>query len=176
MGTMSLSRKMEGHTSDVLCLDVDPTNRKHGLIASGSCDATVKLWDSRLANAVLTIESHGPHDVNRVKWLPGSEYVIASGCDDSTVSLHDIRAGALCTYGDEKSGCGGVYGIDFSHCGRMLFAGYENGMLVCWDSLTGEILQQCDNQQKRVTALKTTPDGLAIGVADWEGRLTVWST
>jgi len=58
----------------------------------------------------------------------------------------------------------------------MLFAGYENGMLVCWDSLTGDILQQCDNQQKRVTALKTTPDGLAIGVADWEGRLTVWST
>ena len=61
------------------------------LMASGSRDRTIRLWDTRTGAARSTLEGH-PDSVKTVIFSPDSQ-VVASGSYDSTIRLWNVRTG-----------------------------------------------------------------------------------
>ena len=112
------------------------------MFVSGSCDATARLWDTRVASrAVRTFHGH-EGDVNAVKFFPdGNRF--GTGSDDGTCRLFDIRTGhQLQVYYQQHSDndITPVTSIAFSASGRLLFAGYTNGDCYVWDTLLAKVL------------------------------------
>eukprot|EP00630_Chrysocystis_fragilis_P005175 CAMPEP_0197387642 /NCGR_PEP_ID=MMETSP1165-20131217/643_1 /TAXON_ID=284809 /ORGANISM="Chrysocystis fragilis, Strain CCMP3189" /LENGTH=315 /DNA_ID=CAMNT_0042912973 /DNA_START=500 /DNA_END=1445 /DNA_ORIENTATION=- len=106
------------HTGDVMSVALDPHSPK--IFASGSCDSTAKLWDSRVsANPLVTFSGHDS-DINAVAFFPDGR-AFGSGSDDSTCQLFDIRC-LMCInkFKSEKILCG-ITSVDFSRSGRLLF-------------------------------------------------------
>ncbi|XP_020250495.1 guanine nucleotide-binding protein subunit beta-like isoform X2 [Asparagus officinalis] len=103
------------------------------IFVSGSCDATARLWDTRIASrAIRTYHGH-EGDVNAVKFFPDGQR-FGTGSDDGTCRLFDMRTGhQLQVYGqrheDNDNDAPIVTSIAFSISGRLLFAGYSNGSL-----------------------------------------------
>lgn len=82
-------RNSEFHVDAVLAL---AANRLHrNLLASGSADQTVKLWDLNTAKCAKSYSMHGGK-VCAVDWHPTESTVLLSGSYDQTVIATDMRA------------------------------------------------------------------------------------
>lgn len=84
-------RTLTGHNWDVKCADWHPSL---GLIASGSKDNLVKLWDPRIAGPKSVVATyHGfKNTVTRTRFQKtGGQALLASGSRDQTVRVLDLR-------------------------------------------------------------------------------------
>src|SRR5688572_3710714 len=77
---VKLLRSLEGHQDAVLSVAFDPQG---GLLASGSRDHKVKLWEAQSGKLLHTLEGHQER-VYGVVFDPQSE-TLASGSADKTV-------------------------------------------------------------------------------------------
>ncbi|KAL5704565.1 hypothetical protein ACHQM5_022973 [Ranunculus cassubicifolius] len=168
-----------GHTGDVLSVSINKSNSK--MFVSGSCDATVRLWDTRIASrAVRTFHGH-EGDVNTVKFFPDG-LRFGTGSDDGTCRLFDMRTGhQLQVYyqphGDNEVST--VTSIAFSVSGRLLFVGYSNGDCYVWDTLVAEVVLNLGSLQNshegRITCLGMSSDGSALCTGSSDKNLKIWA-
>ena len=60
------------------------------ILASGSADKTVKIWDVATGACVTTLKHH-TDKVQAVQWHPAEPTVIVTGAYDRVVSVQDVR-------------------------------------------------------------------------------------
>ena len=83
----SLDEKtLSGHFDSVYSVSWHPMQP---LLASGSGDKTVKVYDTRDWKVVKTLSDHSG-GVNSVSWHP-TQLLLASGSNDKTVKIYDAR-------------------------------------------------------------------------------------
>lgn len=113
-------------------------------------------------------------DINAVSFFPnGTSF--ATGSDDATCRLYDIRADQeLMTYCNENIICG-ITSVGFSKSGRLLFAGYDDFNCNVWDSLLNERVCVLPAHENRVSCLGITADGMAICTGSWDSYLRIWN-
>jgi ribosome assembly protein RRB1 len=101
---MTDSDAFRGHTDSVEDLQWSPVERE--VFASCSVDQTVKIWDTRMKKKpALSFKAHDS-DVNVISWNKYDHinavntnvltrrkvsYLLASGADDGTFSVWDLR-------------------------------------------------------------------------------------
>jgi len=78
-------RTFEGHTSGVTSVAFSPDGK---LLASGSYDGTIKLWEVATGSLVRTLYGH-TWVVNSVAFSPDGR-LLASSSADATIKLWDI--------------------------------------------------------------------------------------
>jgi WD40 repeat protein len=78
-------RTLEGHTSGVNSVAFSPDGK---LLASGSTDWTIKLWEVATGSPVRTLYGH-TWVVNSVAFSPDGR-LLASSSSDDTIKLWDI--------------------------------------------------------------------------------------
>jgi len=84
------------HTREVNCLSFNPYNEF--VIATGSGDKTVALWDLRnLKNKLHTFQGH-TDEIFQVQWSPFNETILASASSDRRLNIWDLSK-----IGDEQS-------------------------------------------------------------------------
>jgi len=105
---------LKGHTAQVNAVAV---SRDGQLIATGSADLTVKIWDSALGGEVACMRGH------------------------------DFRAECICRQGHREPSCprvghsGIVQAVAFSSDSRMVASGGIDGAVKTWDAKTGALLR-----------------------------------
>lgn len=147
-----------GHTGDVMSLSLSPDQRT---FVSGACDASVKLWDIRDSMCRQTFTGH-ESDINAIcvsvrprddvtgfpptpdtdscappQFFPNGS-AFATGSDDATCRLFDLRADQeLGLYCHDNIICG-ITSVAFSRSGRLLLAGYDDFNCNIWDAMKGD--------------------------------------
>ncbi|CAL1399113.1 unnamed protein product [Linum trigynum] len=78
-----------GHVSSVEDLQWSPT--EDDIFASCSVDGTIAIWDTRRGKVpAIRFKAHNA-DVNVISWNRLASMMLASGCDDGTFSIRDLR-------------------------------------------------------------------------------------
>jgi len=81
--------KAGSHTDAVMTLS---SNRfRPNILASGSADNTIKMWDITSQSCLHTYTNH-TDKVQTVKWNPSEESIVLSGSFDKTLQIFDVRA------------------------------------------------------------------------------------
>jgi WD40 repeat protein len=118
-------RFLRGYTSRVWSVVFSPDGR---LLASGSDEGTVKLWDVETGQEVHTLRGHTGW-VTSVAFSPDGR-LLASGSDDQTVKLWDVGTGQeVRTLSGHTAW---VRSVAFSPDGRLLASGSWDGTVRLW--------------------------------------------
>jgi guanine nucleotide-binding protein G(I)/G(S)/G(T) subunit beta-1 len=124
-------------------------------------------------------------DINSVHFCSSGK-VFATGSDDSTCRLFDIRCGQIGEYGNDRILCG-ITSVATSSSGRLLFAGYDDYACYGWDTLyqsTGDddessnyCYEMCGQlgHDNRVSCLGVNSTGEALCTGSWDTYLHVWA-
>jgi guanine nucleotide-binding protein G(I)/G(S)/G(T) subunit beta-1 len=163
------------HEGDVMALsilpDVDPN-----VFVSGSCDNCAKVWDVRTGQCTMTLRGH-ESDINSICFFPDGKS-FATGSDDATCRVFDIRSCAeVSSFSSDQVVCG-VTSVSCSHSGRVLFAGYDDYNCLGWDVLGDQGDKHCfqlQGHENRVSCLGVSADGHALCTASWDSTLKIWA-
>uniref|UniRef100_A0A2K5D5M3 G protein subunit beta 5 n=1 Tax=Aotus nancymaae TaxID=37293 RepID=A0A2K5D5M3_AOTNA len=167
-----LLQSFHGHGADVLCLDLAPSETGNTFV-SGGCDKKAMVWDMRSGQCVQAFETH-ESDINSVRYYPSGD-AFASGSDDATCRLYDLRADREVAIYSKESIIFGASSVDFSLSGRLLFAGYNDYTINVWDVLKGSRVSILFGHENRVSTLRVSPDGTAFCSGSWDHTLRVWA-
>jgi len=77
-----------GHTDDICVVCFSPAG---SILASGSEDMTIKLWDVKTGKLIMTLKGHRD-DINSVEFSPDGKFLVSSSCDQ-TIRIWDLRNG-----------------------------------------------------------------------------------
>ncbi len=167
---VKLIRTLEGHERDVMTVAFD---RQGGMLASGSADKTVKLWDARTGELLRTLDGHTQR-VNSVEFDPQSG-TVASGSDDATIKLWDARSGELLRTLEGHDGS--VFSVAFDPQDGMLASGSWDDTVKLWEARSGKLIRTLERHTAQVLSVAFDPQGgmLASGSTDtsvklWEAR------
>jgi WD40 repeat protein len=109
----------------------------HSVVASGSYDRTIKLWDLQTGDCLNTLAGHAD-GVLCLSSHPQSA-ILASGSFDCTIKLWNTSTGeCLQTLSDHREP---IYSIKFHPDGRTLASGSWDETIKIWDAQTGQCLQ-----------------------------------
>ncbi len=161
-------RSLSGHTKSIWSVAFDADGE---MIASGSADQSIKLWNVGSGKCLHTFTEH-QHWVCSVAFHP-QQNILASGSYDRTIKLWDLGTG--CCTATWSGHTSGVWCIAFSPAGDFLVSSGIDQTIRVWEVATGTCQQVLTGHENWVMAVAISPDGqwIASGSADHTVRL--WS-
>jgi len=106
--------------------------------------------------------------------LPNGD-AFATGSDDASCRLFDIRADRELNIFTHDNILCGITSVAFSISGRILFGGYDDWTCNVWDTLKGERVGVLTGHENRVSCLGVSIDGMALCTGSWDSTLKVWA-
>ncbi len=164
----TLHRVWQAHTDIATTLAFSPDE---GLLASGSTDGNVKLWDVESGAALW---SRGQASaILRVAFAPDGG-LLASGGLDATVRLWDTKLGTLL---QEVPHPGQVSALAWSPDGHLLATGDDASTIRLWEigpSRPATCVESLVGHSSWVWGLAFAPDGRTLASASWDGSVKLW--
>ncbi len=159
-----------GHVQTVSSIAFSPNSK---MLASGSWDQTVRLWDPKKGTHLRTLTGHTGR-VHSVAFSPNGRTLASSGAD-KIVRLWDTGKG---THKHDLIGhTAEVYSVAFSPNGRTLASGGWDATIRLWDTGKGTHKQTLRRRTDRFSSVAFTPDGqILVSVGGRQIRLWDLST
>jgi WD40 repeat protein len=141
------------------------------VLASGSDDETIKLWDVQTGSLIRTLTGHTDY-VMAVAFSPDGE-MLASGADyyDGSVKLWYYQTGEL--IGTLPYSTNGVYSLAFSPDGKWLALGCANHDVRLWNTQTGGTAL-LSGHIRSVNAVAFSPDSKKLASGDDHEDIKIW--
>ncbi|KAI3571439.1 hypothetical protein IWW34DRAFT_291909 [Fusarium oxysporum f. sp. albedinis] len=158
---------LEGHT-DFINSAVFSNDGK--LIASGSRDNTVKIWNVATGAEERTLEGHA-NSVNSVVFSNDGK-LIASGSSDNTVKIWKAATGE-----EERTLEGHANSVNsavFSNDGKLIASGSSDNTVKIWKVATGEEEQTLEGHTHSVSSVVFSKDGKLIASGSWDNTVKIW--
>lgn len=141
-----VEKVLVGHTAPVLCLAALP----RGMLASGSCDNTIRVWSTAQGACVQTLPHHTGW-VNCLAYDPPSAHLL-SGSYDRTVTLWD--AGKLAKLHTLRGHEGSVTCLAVYPRGNAVSAAMDSRVIV-WDTRARRAAMQLLGHERAPLCLRT---------------------
>ena len=161
------------------------------MLASGSRDDKIILWELETGEAIHTISEH-EDDVWTVAFSPDGK-TLASGGGDK-ISLWDVATAELLQTFRKPIDVGPSVGtaeelegdtptdlpanatsIVFSPDGKVLVSGSYDATIRLWDIATGAQLTTLEGHTYSITSVAVSPDGSIIASGSFDGTVLLWA-
>lgn len=158
----------DGHENAVQALAYAPAS---ALVASGSADKSVKLWNLSTLDLVRTY--HGARDfITSVALSPDGKLIAAASLDGiirvwSTSSRSQRRRFA--------GHNGAINQVAFAPDSRHLVSAGSDGTVRLWDIERRRAIRAYTGHQGEVKAAQFSPDGAHIATAGTDGTVRIWT-
>ncbi|HEY9643535.1 MAG TPA: serine/threonine-protein kinase [Coleofasciculaceae cyanobacterium] len=161
----------DGHTAPIRSLSLSGDGQ---LLASGSADQTIKIWDMTAGKLLQTLKGH-----TAPVWsvaLSQDGKTLVSGSQDNTIKIWDVPTGTVRHTLTEHTDV--VYSVALSPDGKTIVSGSQDFTVKIWNAETGELirtLSQPEGHRDTVRAVAISPDGKQLASASWEKNVKLWN-
>jgi WD40 repeat protein len=162
-------RVLEGHISPVNSVVFSPDGT---LIASGSWDNTVRIWDTQTGGQLAMLEDH-TSAVWSVVFSPDGTR-IALGSEDKTVRIWDTHTGRQLALLEDHAEA--VRSVVFSPDGTRIASGSYDNTVRIWDTQTGGQLALLEGHTDIVWSVVFYLDGTRIASGSRDKTARIWDT
>jgi len=175
---------LTGHSNTVMCAAFSPDGR---ILATGSHDQTVRLWDVNDRQALATLTNGFP--VGSLAFSPDGRTLIIGGSswyflegdrDRGGLQFWDVPS--LQATGTIEGNASNIVEIALSASGSLLATGSKSGAVSLWDAQTRRLLHRFENQFKArtgasgVISLAFSPTEPLLAASDWGGSIVLFNT
>ncbi len=146
-------------------------------IVSACGDGTIKVWDSRTARVIQTLEKAHDGFACSVAFHPDGKHLVASVGADRRVKVWDLTTGKK-LFNEPCDGVhdmGAAYGVAFSPDGRRLAAG-NDGAVNVWDWRDRQLLHTFAGHEKLPISVAFSRDGRRLASGSWFGSVWLWDS
>ncbi|WP_138499488.1 serine/threonine-protein kinase [Nostoc sp. PA-18-2419] len=145
-------------------------SQERQLVASGSNDCTIKLWQVYTGTNITTLVGH-TFFVNCIAFSHDGE-IIASGSGDNTIKLWHVNTGkeirTLTGHSDS------VWSIAFSHDRQFLASGSWDNTIKLWHLHTGREVSTLIGHSSYVRCVAFSPDGQTLVSGGDDDTIKIW--
>ena len=159
---------LKGHSSDVNSVAFSGDGK---LLASGSDDNTIKLWNVANQQEIRTLKGHSTW-VWAVAFSPDGK-TLASGSADKTIKLWNLETGE--EIGTLKGHSDGVSSITFSPDGKTLASGSLDKTIKLWNLETGQEIGTFKGHSNAVASVAFSHDGATLASGSWDKTIKLWN-
>ncbi|ELU12607.1 hypothetical protein CAPTEDRAFT_218920 [Capitella teleta] len=137
------------HISPVSCMTFDPTST---LLATGGCDATIKVWDVLKKYCTHNLKGH-QGVISLAEFHPNAELLqLVTAADDSCLRVWSLESSS-CLYVLEGH-FSAIPCIQFSVDGNTLYSAGRDNVIITWDLI--------EKKKRRVIPTFESIEGLAL--------------
>ncbi len=159
--------RLEKHEDAVLGINFSPDGT---MLASGSWDNTIKLWEVADGREITTLHGHSA-PVMKVSFSPGGT-LLASGSRDNTIKLWNVSDGKEITTLHGHSDI--VASVSFSPDGTLLASGSWDNTIKLWDLADGKEIATLHEHSDPVANVSFSPDGTLLASGSWDKTIKLW--
>ena len=145
------------------------------MLASASCDGTLKLWDVNTEKCLHTFHkkdnlSRPSEGLRSVVFGNDGKTLISGGCDRA-VRFWDISTGDCYRFWEDIDYVGSVI---ISSDGQLLIS--DSGSLIrLWNLKTGECIKSLEGHSNSVTAIALSPDDQFLISGSYDETAKLWN-
>jgi len=140
------------------------------ILASGSGDYTIKLWDLQLEKSLQTLYGHTSW-VWSIAFHPNGTKLVSASYDQ-TVKLWDVNTGECLKTFQEHSNP--VVCVTYSPDGKLLASSDFDGMIKLWNAETGECYETLKEHTNSAWCVTFSPNGNWLLSASFDQTLKLW--
>lgn len=161
-------RLLSGHTDSLCSVAFSPDGN---LLASGSRDQTIRLWDASNYRTLKILTGHDSW-VLSVAFSPNGQW-LASSSADQTIRIWDLRTGEClkCLTGHQ----GIIPSVVWSPDSSTLASGSEDHTVKLWHRNTGECYWTCEEHQSIVWSVAFSPNGQFVASSSFDRTIRLWN-
>jgi WD40 repeat protein/DNA-binding SARP family transcriptional activator len=163
-------QELNGHRQVVRALTFGVHGQSH-ILASGSADRTIRLWDLRQHGEALHMLTGHAHEVTALSFDRDGD-VLASGSADKTIRRWDVRSGQALEIVSSYARM--VDAVEWSPAAPVLASGGADGVLRLWNTDDGSMKHMQPRPATRVLSLGFSPDGSRLVSAGVDHAAHVW--
>ncbi|MGK7900273.1 MAG: trypsin-like peptidase domain-containing protein [Hormoscilla sp.] len=163
-----LANTLTGHSRLVYSVAISPDGQ---LLASGSRDDTIKIWNLGSGRLLRTLTGHSDW-VRSVAISPDGQ-LLASGSDDNTIKIWNLGSGRLLRTLTGHSSY--VLSVAISPDGQLLASGSRDKTIKIWNLGSGRLLRTLTGHSDLVRSVAFSPDGQLLASGSDDKTIKIWN-
>ncbi|MBE9127099.1 MULTISPECIES: serine/threonine-protein kinase [unclassified Coleofasciculus] len=159
---------LRSHVSSINAIAFSPDGK---ILASGSADRTVKLWNLIHMTLRCTLSGHSSL-VDAVAFSPDG-HLLASGSWDYAIKIWNLETEEWIHNLSEHSGW--IKAIAISPDGQLLVSGSTDKIIKFWSLETGDVKATLCGNSGAIHTVAVSPDGHTLASGGVDGTIEVWN-